>query len=539
MKDVTPSGITWRNDGTGLGDDAHGNVLHDCVHRVQGAKKDKNAPRKPVIMKDSASSTSIAKIQYGFSEGTIWGLVDGAKSVILDGTPLEAIDGTKNFKNVTYDIRLGTNDQTYMKGFPDVSNEVGIGVELKSSAPYVRAINDIQLSAVRIRLRWNGLSSTNSENGDVSGHRINYAIDLQTDGGAYVEVLNTNISDKVSTGYERTHRIELPRATKGWQIRIRRLTANSTSEFIRDTMYVDAIAEVIDAKFNYPNTAHMGIEFDSEIFRGIPKLEAHVRGLIIRVPTNYDPVTRTYVGMWDGLFKEAYTDNPAWIYYDIITAKRYGLGDRISPNMVDKWTVYALGVYCDQLVPDGLGGQEPRFTCNVYLQKTSDAYEVLSSLSGVFRAMAFWNGERIVLDADIPKDPVYTFSRANVIADENGMCFNHVGSRFRDRHTVVKVAWDNPANAFQTEYEYVRDEKAISKYGIRVLDLSAFACTSQGQAQRAGLWALQTEQLETRQITFSVGLDGFLPQVADVVNVADELFAGRANSGRVSAISAG
>ena len=344
------------------------------VTPVRGAKKDKNAPRKPVIMKDSASSTSIAKIQYGFSEGTIWGLVDGAKSVILDGTPLEAIDGTKNFKNVTYDIRLGTNDQTYMKGFPDVSNEVGIGVELKSSAPYVRAINDIQLSAVRIRLRWNGLSSTNSENGDVSGHRINYAIDLQTDGGAYVEVLNTNISDKVSTGYERTHRIELPRATKGWQIRIRRLTANSTSEFIRDTMYVDAIAEVIDAKFNYPNTAHMGIEFDSEIFRGIPKLEAHVRGLIIRVPTNYDPVTRTYVGMWDGLFKEAYTDNPAWIYYDIITAKRYGLGDRISPNMVDKWTVYALGVYCDQLVPDGLGGQEPRFTCNVYLQKTSDAY---------------------------------------------------------------------------------------------------------------------------------------------------------------------
>ena len=539
MKDVTPSGITWRNDGTGLGDDAHGNVLHDCVHRVQGAKKDKNAPRKPVIMKDSASSTSIAKIQYGFSEGTIWGLVDGAKSVILGGTPLEAIDGTKNFKNVTYDIRLGTNDQTYMKGFPDVSNEVGIGVELKGSAPYVRAINDTQLSAVRVRLRWNGLSSTNSESGDVSGHRIDYAIDLQTDGGAYAEVLNTNISDKVSTGYERTHRIELPRATQGWQIRIRRLTANSTSEFIRDTMYVDAIAEVIDAKFNYPNTAHMGIEFDSEIFRGIPKLEAHVRGLIIRVPTNYDPVARTYIGMWDGLFKEAYTNNPAWIYYDIITAKRYGLGDRINPSMVDKWTVYALGVYCDQLVPDGLGGQEPRFTCNVYLQKTSDAYQVLSSLSGVFRAMAFWNGERVVLDADMPKDPVYTFSRANVIADENGMCFNHTGSRFRDRHTIVKVAWDNPANAFQTEYEYIRDEKAISKYGIRVLDLSAFACTSQGQAQRAGLWALQTEQLETRQITFSVGLDGFLPQVADVVNVADELFAGRANSGRVSAISAG
>ena len=509
------------------------------VTPVRGAKKDKNAPRKPVIMKDSASSTSIAKIQYGFSEGTIWGLVDGAKSVILGGTPLEAIDGTKNFKNVTYDIRLGTNDQTYMKGFPDVSNEVGIGVELKGSAPYVRAINDTQLSAVRVRLRWNGLSSTNSENGDVSGHRIDYAIDLQTDGGAYAEVLNTNISDKVSTGYERTHRIELPRATQGWQIRIRRLTANSTSEFIRDTMYVDAIAEVIDAKFNYPNTAHMGIEFDSEIFRGIPKLEAHVRGLIIRVPTNYDPVSRTYIGMWDGLFKEAYTNNPAWIYYDIVTAKRYGLGDRINPSMVDKWTVYALGVYCDQLVPDGLGGQEPRFTCNVYLQKTSDAYQVLSSLSGVFRAMAFWNGERVVLDADMPKDPVYTFSRANVIADENGMCFNHTGSRFRDRHTIVKVAWDNPANAFQTEYEYIRDEKAISKYGIRVLDLSAFACTSQGQAQRAGLWALQTEQLETRQITFSVGLDGFLPQVADVVNVADELFAGRANSGRVSAISAG
>lgn len=500
---------------------------------IKGAKKGQEKPRKPSIAKDSAASTSTAKLLYGLAEGEISGLVDGAKSIRLDGTPLLDDAGNSNFEGVTWDFRAGTNEQDYIKGFPDVSNETPINVELRSSQPWIKAFTDTQLSAVRIRFKWNRLSKTNPDNGDVNGYKIDYAIDLQTDGGVYKEVLKTKIEDKASEGYERTHRIDLPKSTTGWQIRVRRLTANDPSEYVQDTMLIDAVAEVIDVKLRYPNTALLGLQYNAETFGSIAKLEAHVRGSIIRVPSNYDPAARTYTGIWDGTFKDAYTNNPAWIYFDLCTQWRYGLGERLDLTMIDKWSLYALGQYCDQMVSDGQGGLEPRFTCNVYLQKQVDAYQVLQNIGGIFRAMSYWNGERIVLDADVPQDPVYTFSRANVI-DGN---FEYTGTRARDRHTLAKVAYDNPLNRFETEYEYIRDEKAMAKFGVKVLDLSAFGCTSQAQAQRAGLWALKTEQLETRQVSFGVGLDGFIPQVGNIINVSDELFAGRANGGRVSAVS--
>jgi len=527
--------IKWRNDGSGLGDGVNGLVVHDCVYRepVKGAKAGSSESRKPSIAKDSVASTSTAKILYILGEGEISGLVNGGKSIYLDGTPLLDDAGNSNFDGVTWDFRTGTNEQEYIKGFPDVSNETPINIELRSDNPWIKAFTDTQLSAVRIRFKWNRLSKTDSETGDVKGYKIQYAIDLQTNGGAYVEVLNTKIEDKTSAGYERTHRIDLPKSTTGWQIRVRRLTANDSSEYVQDDMFIDAVAEVIDVKLRYPNTALLGLQYNAETFSGIAKMAARIRGMIIRVPSNYDANARAYTGIWDGTFKDAYSNNPAWIYFDLCTQWRYGLGERLDLTMIDKWSLYALGQYCDQMVSDGQGSLEPRFTCNVYLQKQADAYQVLSNIAGIFRAMSYWNGEQVVLDADVPQDPVYTFSRANVI-DGN---FEYTGTRARDRHTLAKVAWDNPLNSFETEYEYIRDEKAMAKFGVKVLDLAAFGCTSQAQAQRAGLWALKTEQLETRQVSFGVGLDGFIPQVGNIINVSDELFAGRANGGRVSIVS--
>lgn len=500
---------------------------------IKGAKKGQEKPRKPSIAKDTASSTSTVKILYGLAEGEIAGLVDGGKSIYLDGTPLLDDAGNPNFEGVTWDFRAGTNEQEYIQGFPDVSNETPIGVELKSATPYIKAFTDSQLSALRVRFKWNRLSKTNPDNGDVTGYKIEYAIDLKTGTGAYVEVLKTKIEDKLSAGYERTHRIDLPKSNTGWQLRVRRITPNDPSEYIQDTMTIEAVAEVIDVKLAYPNTALLGLQYNAETFSSIAKMSVHAKGSIIRVPSNYDAVARTYTGIWNGTFKDAYSNNPAWAYYYLCTQWRFGLGDRLDATMIDKWSLYALGQYCDQMVSDGQGGLEPRFTCNVYLQKQEDAYTVLQNIGGIFRAMSYWNGEKIILDADVPQDPVYTFSRANVIDGQ----FEYTGTRARDRHTLAKVAWSNPLNKFETEYEYIRDEKAMAKFGVKVLDLSAFGCTSQAQAQRAGLWALKTEQLETRQVAFSVGLDGVNCTVGNIINVSDELFAGRANGGRVSTVN--
>ncbi|MDO5887970.1 phage tail protein, partial [Acinetobacter baumannii] len=347
--------------------------------------------------------------------------------------------------------------------------------------------------------------------------------------------LRAKISDKTSDNYERPHRIDLPKADSGWLVRVRRITPNSTSEYISDKMYVSAVTEVIDAKLRYPNTALLGLQYDAETFGNVAKVAMDTKGRLLKVPTNYNPATRQYVGMWDGTFKEAYSNNPAWIYYDICTVDRYALGDRLTPLMVDKWSLYRLAQYCDEMVPDGLGGQEPRFTCNVYLQSAEGAFEILTKLAGVFRAITFWDGNSIICDADIPQDTYFTYTRANVI-DGN---FEYAGTRARDRHNVVKIAWDNPANHYKTEYEFVRDEKAIAEAGqVRILEIDAWGCTSRGQAQRAGWWALKSEQLETRTVSFKVGLDGHIPQPGRVIDIADPLFAGRANGGRVSKISA-
>lgn len=503
---------------------------------IKGAKGGSKNQRQPKIANDTTASKTYARLQYGMSEGEVEGLANGFKSIFLDDTPVESDSGARNFQDVTLDFRSGTNDQTYMEGFESIASEAAVGVELKSDTPWVKGITNLNLDAVIVRVRFGALKKQDPSNGDVSGIVIDYSIEVQTDGGAWELMLDTKMSGKTSANYERTHRIGLPKANNNWLIRVTRKTPNSSSEYVSDKMYIQAITEVIDLKLTYPNTAVIGVQYDAETFSNIAKIAVDLKGVKIRVPSNYDPVTRTYIGIWDGTFKRAYSNNPAWIYYDLCTNKRYALGNRLTEQMIDKWSLYRLAQYCDQLVPDGKGGQEPRFTCNVYIQSAESAFDILSKLAGVFRAISYWDGTSIVCDADLPQDTYFTYTRANIIDGH----FEYSGTRARDRHNAVKVAWDNPQNRYKTEYVFVRDEAAIARDrgAVKLLELEAWGCTSEGQAQRTGQWALKTEQLETRTVTFKVGLDGYIPLPGKVIEIADELFAGRANGGRISAVSA-
>lgn len=504
---------------------------------VKGAKGGSKNQRQPKVANDTTASKTYARLQYGMSEGEVEGLANGFKSIFLDDTPVENDSGARNFQDVTLDFRLGTNDQAYMEGFESIASETAVGVELKSDTPWVKGITNLNLDAVIVRVRFGALKQQDPSNGDVSGIVIDYSIEVQTDGGSWELMLDTQMSGKTSANYERTHRIGLPKANNSWLIRVLRKTPNSSSEYVSDKMYIQAITEVVDLKLAYPNTALIGVQYDAETFSNIAKIAVDLKGVKIKVPSNYDPVSRTYIGIWDGLFKRAYSNNPAWIYYDLCTNKRYALGNRLTEQMIDKWSLYRLAQYCDQLVPNGKGAQEPRFTCNVYIQSAESAFDILSKLAGLFRAISYWDGASIVCEADLPQDAIFTYTSANIIDGVLGI--NYTGTRARDRHNAVKVAWDNPQNRYKTEYVFVRDEKSIAEAkAVRLLELEAWGCTSEGQAQRTGQWALKTEQLETRTVTFKVGLDGYIPLPGKVIELADELLAGRANGGRISSVSA-
>ena len=500
---------------------------------IKGAKAGSSKSRTPVVASDSAQSIVYYKILMGMAEGEIEGLANGWKSVYLDDTPILDASGNSNFESVTRDFRTGTNDQDYIEGFVETSNINDVNVELTTQ--WVRSISNTSIDALRVLLRFGALRTTNPKNGDVTGVLIKYAIDISTDGAAYVEMINTAIDDKTSDAYVRPHRIDLPKAQTGWNIRVRRLTPPANSDYITDKMYIDSYSEVIDAKLSYPNTALLSLQYDAQTFSNAAKVAVEAKGIKVRVPTNYDPESRQYVGIWDGSFKRAYSNNPAWIYYDLCTAKRYGLGERITDAMLDKASLYRLAQYCDGMVSDGEGGLEPRFTCNIYIQSAEDAYSILTKLSGLFRAISYWDGDSIICEADAPDDVYYAYTNANVI-DGN---FEGSGTRNRDRHNVAKVAWDDPKNRYKTDYEIVRDERAIAEAkAVRIVDVDAWGCTSRGQAQRAGLWALRSEQNETQTVTFKVGLDGQITPPGKIISVADNDYAGRFIGGRIKAISA-
>jgi len=498
---------------------------------IKGAKGGSSKPRTPKESPDSLVSIAYARLIDLISEGEIYGLVNGSASIYLDETPASTSGGS-SFSGFSWEQRTGSQDQSYLAGFPQVENEINIGVELQASAPWVRSITNADLSAVRINFTVPRLAKQNTSNGDTTGYRVDYAIDVAIGLGAYQEVLTGAFNGKTTGGYERSVRIDLPEGSGGWRVRVRRLTPNSTSSAIADTVNIKSFTEIIDAKFRYPNSAIVGVSFDAEAFGGsVPRRGYHARGRIIRVPSNYSPETRTYTGIWDGTFQLAYSNNPAWIYYDLLLHPRYGLGDRIDASQVDKWGLYQIGQYCDQLVSDGKGGQEPRFVCNLYLQKRADAYKALQDIAAVFRGITYWGAGQAIVSADMPADPVYTYTNANV---KNGK-FSYKGSKRSTRYSAVLVGWNDPADMYRRKVEYVQDDDAIARFGVQTTEITALGCTSQGQAQRAGRWALLTNLLETETVTFSVGLDGIRARPGQIIRVADNARAGRRIGGRLSA----
>ncbi|HDS1216195.1 TPA: DUF1983 domain-containing protein [Stenotrophomonas maltophilia] len=476
---------------------------------------------------------AVARIIDLVSEGEIRGLVAGNQSIYLNQVPIQNPDGGLNFAGVTVDTRSGTQDQEYIPGFPSVENEISVNVELRSDQPVVRTVSGSDLSAVRIRLAVPALQKVDEENGDRNGYSISYAVDLSVDGGAYTTVLNDAITGKTTTQYERSRRIDLPAGSQ-WQVRIRRLTPNQNNSLISDTVNVLSMTEIIDVKLRYPNSALCAVQVDASQFQNIPSRSYRVWGRIIRVPSNYDPIGRTYSGVWDGTFKSAWTNNPAWVFFDIVTNDRFGLGNRIPLDWVDKWRLYQIAQYCDQLVSDGMGGQEPRFTCSLYLQSRADAYKVLQDMAGMFRGISFYAAGQIMASADMPKDPGPTYSQANVIDGR----FHYEGSGRRTRHTVALVSWTDPDDFGRQKVEVVQHLDAIARYGVNQTEVTAIGCHSRAQAQRVGNHILYTESLETETVSFAVGLDALNCMPGDVIQVADPNRAGRRNAGRIRAAGA-
>ena len=500
--------------------------------RVLGSKGGESKPYTPYKAPDSALSIATVKLLYALSEGPIVGPVDGLRSIKLNGTPLISPDGSENFPGTIWDFRSGTVDQEHIAGFPAIENEAsqGLPVELKSDNAWTHAITDQQLSAVRIRLSWPQIWQVKT-NGDQIGYRIDYAIDLSVNGGSYQTVLSATLDDKGTTEYERTHRIDLPEGFTSALVRVRRLTMNRNDSNFADLMRIKGLTEVIDKKLRYPNLALGGLRFDAKQFQDTPKFAGLMRGRIVQVPTNYDPQTRTYTGDWNGTFKLAYTNNPVWIWRDLLLHRRYGLGRRITADMVDHWTLYEIGRYCDVMVPDGKGGLQPRMTTNVYIQDSIEGYALLSDLASVFRGSSCWNGSQVTMVADIPgNEDGYVFTRSNIIGE-----FEYVAAAFPDRHTRAKVAWDNPENEFKTQPAPVTNDDLIGVLGHRMLDISRFACTVEGEAIRHGIWALKSEQYEEWSVSFTTGMEGRNVEPGQIICVADELFSGRANGGRISA----
>jgi predicted phage tail protein len=501
--------------------------------KINGSKGGSSSSRTPVEQSDDLQSIAKAKLLIALGEGEFGGGLTG-QSIFLDGTPLLNSDGSSNFSGVAWEFRAGTQAQSYIQGLPGTENEISVGTEVKSTVAWTHTFTNTQLSAIRLRLKWPSLFKQ-EDDGDLVGYSINYTIELQTDGGAFQTVINTAVTGKTTSGYERSHRIDLPPAGTTWTIRLRKITADANSAKIGDAMTIQSYTEVIDAKLRYPNTALLYIEFDSSQFNGsIPQISCEPQGRVIRVPDTYDPVTRTYSGTWTGAFKWAWSDNPAWVFYDLVVTDRFGLGNRLTAANIDKWELYQVAQYCDQMVPDGKGGNgtEPRYICNVYVQSRNDAYTVLRDFAAIFRGMTYWGGDQIVALADMPRDIDYSYTRANVIDGK----FSYSSSTTKTRYTTALVSWSDQDNAYADAMEPVFEQDLVTRYGFNQLELTAIGCTRQSEANRKGRWGILTNNKD-RVITFGVGLDGMIPQPGYIIAVADEMLSGKVTGGRISSVN--
>lgn len=479
----------------------------------------------PVEAKETSRSKQLVKIIDVISDGEIEGLADGMKSVYFDNTPVQNKDGSYNFNNVQLEGRVGSQVQDVIAGFNTSEKEVSVGTQVRKNLPITRTVTDNKVSRLRLTIGVQSLFSQ-AENGDTSGTTVNLVITIGS------QSYPVSISGKYSSQYLQQHTFDnLPPVP--FTVKVERVTEDSKSQRLQNNTVWSSYTEIIDTEFTYPNTALIGVKFDSEYFSNIPARTYDLLGLRVKVPSNYDTRTRKYTGMWDGTFKTDWTDNPAWILYDVATSKRYGLGNRLGEFGADKWTLYQVSQYCDQLVPDGFGGQEPRFTCNAWLTEQRSAYDVINDICSIFRSMPVWNGQQLTVVMDRPADPVWTYTNANV--DESG--FNYTFSAKKSRHNAIQVEYADKDNSYERAIEYVSDDESIRKNGLNVKKITAFGCTSRGQAHRTGLWLLQTEKLETKTVTFTVGAEGLMHVPGDIIKVADTYYAGTNVGGRVLAIN--
>ena len=501
---------------------------------LQGAKGGGGSSHTPVEQPDDLLSVAKLKMLIAVSEGEIQGDLT-AQNIFLNDTPLANDSGEYNFSGVKWEFRKGTQDQTYIAGMPQVDNELAVGTTVTTTAPWTRQFTNLSLDAIRIKLSL-PVQYLYKDNGDMVGTVTEYAIDLSTDGGAWKTVVNGKFDGKTTTEYQRDHRIDLPKSTSGWSVRVRRITADasgSNSKLV-NAFKVFSYAEVIDSKLRYPLTALLYIEVDSSQFNGsAPKVTCKIKGKLINVPDNYDPITRTYSGSWSGGFKMAWSNNPAWIFYDLVLDEIYGMGTRVDASMVDKWALYSIAQYCDEMVSDGAGGTEPRFTCNVFIQSQEDAWRVLNDLAAVFRGITFWGNDQIYVQADVPQDDVdWVYNASNVI---DGL-FTYAGGSYKNRYSSCLVSWSDPQNHYSDTVEGVYDSELVERYDVRQTSLTAIGCTSQSEAHRRGRWVLLSNAKDGT-VSFGVGLDGYIPLPAEIIGVADPFRSGKENGGRIVAVN--
>ena len=489
----------------------------------------------PREAKDNLKSTQLLSVIDAISEGPIDGPVDGLKSVLLNSTPVLDTEGNTNISGVTVVFRAGEQEQTPPEGFESSGSETVLGTEVKYDTPITRTITSANIDRLRFTFGVQTLVETTSK-GDRNPSEVRLLVQIQRNGG-WVTEKDITIKGKTTSQYLASVVVgNLP--PRPFNIRMRRMTPDSTTDQLQNKTLWSSYTEIIDVKQCYPNTALVGVQVDSEQF-GSQQVSRnyHLRGRILQVPSNYNPQTRQYSGIWDGTFKPAYSNNMAWCLWDMLTHPRYGMGKRLGAADVDKWTLYVIGQYCDQSVPDGFGGTEPRITCNAYLTTQRKAWDVLSDFCSAMRCMPVWNGQTLTFVQDRPSDKVWTYNRSNVVMPDDGAPFRYSFSALKDRHNAVEVNWIDPDNGWETATELVEDTQAIARYGRNVTKMDAFGCTSRGQAHRAGLWLIKTELLETQTVDFSVGAEGLRHVPGDVIEICDDDYAGISIGGRVLAVN--
>ncbi|EFD2853856.1 hypothetical protein BMM47_004771 [Escherichia coli] len=489
----------------------------------------------PREAKDNLKSTQLLSVIDAISEGPVEGPVDGLKSVLLNSTPVLDSEGNTNISGVTVVFRAGEQEQTPPEGFESSGSETVLGTEVKYDTPITRTITSANIDRLRFTFGVQALVETTSK-GDRNPSEVRLLVQIQRNGG-WVTEKDITIKGKTTSQYLASVVVDnLP--PRPFNIRMRRMTPDSTTDQLQNKTLWSSYTEIIDVKQCYPNTALVGVQVDSEQF-GSQKVSRnyHLRGRILQVPSNYNPQTRQYSGIWDGTFKPAYSNNMAWCLWDMLTHPRYGMGKRLGAADVDKWALYVIGQYCDQSVPDGFGGTEPRITCNAYLTTQRKAWDVLSDFCSAMRCMPVWNGQTLTFVQDRPSDKVWTYNRSNVVMPDDGASFRYSFSALKDRHNAVEVNWIDPDNGWETATELVEDTQAILRYGRNVTKMDAFGCTSRGQAHRAGLWLIKTELLETQTVDFSVGAEGLRHVPGDVIEICDDDYAGISIGGRVLAVN--